>query len=438
MIRFWIKRWTTLGIATAFFASMANGQIPLPTKQSTVIYLVRHAEPEFPPHNEDPSNPSLNEAGKLRASELATTLVSAGITRIFSTDYNRTRETVSPLANKLNLEIELYDPAKLEDFVQELMTLPGSILVSGQGTSTQKLVQLLGGDSGKPIDTMREFGRLYVVVSKSDQPAITAQLQYGKPPEAYARHLYGVKIKVNNMAKALGFYGDLLGFEVLLREHYPNLIALKNEMLPLFLEQTDLPSSLEYGKSAQAAITFQTNDLKKRMAELKSRGVKFITEIGKVGVGISARFQDPSGNVHSMLEQTVVETPEFVEPRIYNVGFAHPDMAKAREFYCDKLGFVVRTEKYYPPAIPLGHRDGSFSHMLHEKNGLKHVRTKYPDEAQTVILYRVPEFNITLRLLRHLKVDFIQSEPQVGHLGRFVSIRDPFGVISEIVELQGQ
>jgi len=149
VIRFWIKRWMTLGIATAFFSSVANGQIPLPTKQSTVIYLVRHAEPEFPLHNEDPSNPSLNEAGKLRASELATTLVSAGITRIFSTDYNRTRETVSPLANKLNLEIELYDPAKLEDFVQELMTLPGSILVSGHGTSTQKLVKLLGGDSGK-------------------------------------------------------------------------------------------------------------------------------------------------------------------------------------------------------------------------------------------------------------------------------------------------
>jgi hypothetical protein len=60
---------------------------------TTVLYLVRHAEKTPPPYEETPPNPALSQGGRARAAQLANVLASEGITRIFSTDYRRTRET---------------------------------------------------------------------------------------------------------------------------------------------------------------------------------------------------------------------------------------------------------------------------------------------------------------------------------------------------------
>ena len=62
------------------------------------------------------------------------------------------------------------------------------------------------------------------------------------------------------------------------------------------------------------------------------------------------------------MHQTVLSRwSRFKEPRLYNYGFLIPDMEAGRDFYSNKLGFVVRSEKYLPLDLPLGHKDKSFA-----------------------------------------------------------------------------
>ena len=59
------------------------------------------------------------------------------------------------------------------------------------------------------------------------------------------------------------------------------------------------------------------------------------------------------------MHQTIVKVEPFKEPGIYNFGLLIPDMNVARDFYPNRLGFVVRSEKYLPKDLQLGHKDNS-------------------------------------------------------------------------------
>ncbi|WP_457651455.1 SixA phosphatase family protein [Rhodocaloribacter sp.] len=149
--------------------------------ETAVVYLVRHAEAVSPELRQDPKNPHLSEAGHMRAAHLAYVLGDAGITRILSTDFHRTRETARPLAEKLGLDVASYDPYDLPGFAEALRGMRGRILVAGHSNTTPKLVELLGGDPGPPIDEKTEYDRLYVVVLGADGAVTTTLLRYGAP-----------------------------------------------------------------------------------------------------------------------------------------------------------------------------------------------------------------------------------------------------------------
>ena len=76
------------------------GQAPTATGATTVI-VVRHAEKA----TDDPRDPSLDAAGRLRAQALAAALEDAGVTALYATQYKRTRATVEPLAQRLGLAV---------------------------------------------------------------------------------------------------------------------------------------------------------------------------------------------------------------------------------------------------------------------------------------------------------------------------------------------
>ncbi len=147
--------------------------------ETAVVYLVRHAEAIAPELREDPKNPHLSEAGRIRAAHLAYVLGDAGITQIMSTDFHRTRETARPLAEKLGLDVGSYDPYDLPGFAEALRGMHARILVAGHSNTTPKLVELLGGNPGPPIDEKTEYDRLYVVVLGADGAVTTTLLRYG-------------------------------------------------------------------------------------------------------------------------------------------------------------------------------------------------------------------------------------------------------------------
>ena len=161
------------GLACAVPVALAGSDSP------TIIYLHRHAEAVPPPYEESPPNPPLAGPGRERADQLARVLSNAGVTRIFSSGYNRTQETVRPLARRLELDVEAYDPRALEAFADKLKSLSGRIVVSGHSNTTPALVALLGGEPGEPIDDQTEFDRLYIVTLSADGPPTTVLLRYG-------------------------------------------------------------------------------------------------------------------------------------------------------------------------------------------------------------------------------------------------------------------
>lgn len=101
------------------------------------LFLLRHAE------KRDGINPNLSEAGKSRAEHLVSMLKDKEIKHIFSTNYNRTLETVKPLSQKLGIVVTHYNPRQLTALVKQLKTLKGNTVIVGHSNTTPQLVKLL-------------------------------------------------------------------------------------------------------------------------------------------------------------------------------------------------------------------------------------------------------------------------------------------------------
>lgn len=166
---------TLFGWIFALAAALLALPLAAAAEPSTVVFLLRHAE------KVDGANPPLSDRGRQRAEQLAALLAEAGIGNIHSTDYARSIETVRPLAGRLGLEIQLYDPAELEGLALRLRAAGGRHLVVGHSNTTPMLVELLGGSGGAKIDEAGEFDRLYIVTVAQDAAVSTVLLRYGKP-----------------------------------------------------------------------------------------------------------------------------------------------------------------------------------------------------------------------------------------------------------------
>ncbi len=146
-----------------------------PDVEPLVVFLVRHGEKV-----DSSKDPELSAAGRARAAVLARSLRSAGIEYVHSSDFIRTRETATPTAAEIGLEVELYDPRNLPALVEKLRAVGGRHLVVGHSNTTPPLVGLLGGRPGEPIDEAREYDRLYVVTVAGHGVASSVLLRYGE------------------------------------------------------------------------------------------------------------------------------------------------------------------------------------------------------------------------------------------------------------------
>ncbi|WP_394225648.1 SixA phosphatase family protein [Pseudoalteromonas spongiae] len=119
------------------------------------LFLLRHAE------KRDGINPNLSVAGKARAEHLVSMLKDKEIKHIFSTNYNRTLETVKPLSQKLGIVVTHYNPRQLTALVKQLKTLKGNTVIVGHSNTTPQLVKLLT-DHDVTINE-DQFDRLFVI-----------------------------------------------------------------------------------------------------------------------------------------------------------------------------------------------------------------------------------------------------------------------------------
>jgi 2,3-bisphosphoglycerate-dependent phosphoglycerate mutase len=154
----------------------ATDEAPLPYRsRASAILLVRHAERAPEPADD----PGLTPTGVERAQALARLLSDAPIHRIYSTRTRRTQETAGPLAQALDLEVEIYDSSDLDGLARELIAQPGRHLVVGHSNTTPDLVRALGGESHGPIVEAWEYDRLYVLTPGAHGSMETLLLRYG-------------------------------------------------------------------------------------------------------------------------------------------------------------------------------------------------------------------------------------------------------------------
>lgn len=153
------------------------------SQATTTIIFVRHAEKAAVPEDD----PALSEAGRRRVAELTRQLVDAdvvaGVDAIYSTPYRRTQETVQPLADLLELPVNIYDPSDNELVLATILKKHKGkiILVVAHSNTVPTLIADLGASKKVPQIQEDEYDNIYVISIPWFGKTKTIRLRYGEP-----------------------------------------------------------------------------------------------------------------------------------------------------------------------------------------------------------------------------------------------------------------
>ncbi|QDV04819.1 hypothetical protein Poly30_03130 [Planctomycetes bacterium Poly30] len=126
-----------LGLAApALASSTAFAQNPAPeaspeVRLDAVLILVRHTEKS----DDDRVNPSLSEAGEARAEAFARMFSAASVTGLVHTEYKRTRDTLAPLAEALEIESETIGASEMPKLLERLKSAKAGEVIAVAGHS---------------------------------------------------------------------------------------------------------------------------------------------------------------------------------------------------------------------------------------------------------------------------------------------------------------
>jgi catechol 2,3-dioxygenase-like lactoylglutathione lyase family enzyme len=106
-------------------------------------------------------------------------------------------------------------------------------------------------------------------------------------------------ILVDDMQEAFKFYADLLGFEVIKRDHYPHFVLLRQEDYPVALHQVEKRETA----TTQVVLGVTADDLQKRLDTLSAQGVRLAhTSPQKFFGDCYAGVYDPAGNMLELIQ----------------------------------------------------------------------------------------------------------------------------------------
>lgn len=134
--------------------------------QDNTWYFIRHFE------KQQGDDPHISELGQQSAQTLVTVFKSKTLNKIYSTQFNRTLESVTPLAAEHSLEIIIYDPSKLEDFAEQI-NKENNILIVGHSNTTPQLIRLMGGEIADLTEA--DYSQLFIL--SKDQSKIDLSIQ---------------------------------------------------------------------------------------------------------------------------------------------------------------------------------------------------------------------------------------------------------------------
>lgn len=132
------------------------------------VHVVRHFDT---PKGE--KDPDLLPQGAARAEALARWFRGKGLCAILVTQYQRTRQTVAPLAASRGIALQSYDAADTAGAVARAKASPCPVLIVGHSNTVPDIVVQLGG--ARPADLKHEdFGDVWTVADgKTERIVVT-------------------------------------------------------------------------------------------------------------------------------------------------------------------------------------------------------------------------------------------------------------------------
>ena len=130
--------------------------------KSTIFYLIRHAEKDR--SDSKNQNPNLTPKGLERANYWSTYFDTIQLSSVYTTDFNRTKQTIIPTCNLKNITPEIYSPnnINIQKFIKK--NKGKKVLISGHSNTTPAFVNKL--INKEEFDDMNDFDNKSLFVVK--------------------------------------------------------------------------------------------------------------------------------------------------------------------------------------------------------------------------------------------------------------------------------
>lgn len=141
-------------------------------KNTTVYYLIRHAEKDRSTKDKDPK---LTKVGLERANNWAKVFDNVSFDKIYSTDYRRTQQTAKPTAAAKKLEVLSYSTENMynEDF--KTQTKNQTVLIVGHSNTTPAFVNAIIGKQEHPQINDNDNGKLFIVTLEDGNTSVVLE-----------------------------------------------------------------------------------------------------------------------------------------------------------------------------------------------------------------------------------------------------------------------
>ena len=143
---------------------------------ATTFIVLRHAETTG-----SGTNPSLSTEGQARALELRRILANVPLAAVFSSNYNRTRQTAQPAADDKLLTVNLYDPLNQSPLVDDWLTAyrGKTVLVVGHSNTAPALLNLFLESTAYTNLPETEYDNLFIATVSERGRGKVLHLKYG-------------------------------------------------------------------------------------------------------------------------------------------------------------------------------------------------------------------------------------------------------------------
>lgn len=151
----------------------------LQAQETTRIWIVRHAEKDLTDPKE--KDPELSVEGKERAETLVKYLKGKKIDALFSTDYKRTRETLTPLASQRNLGLKFYNSKDNKTLVDTVLNYykGKNVVICSHSNRIPDIIAAFGARSPLKEITEQEYSHIFLLEIKGGHVKLKHK-HYGK------------------------------------------------------------------------------------------------------------------------------------------------------------------------------------------------------------------------------------------------------------------